>query len=146
MDSLWALARQHRLHVIEDSAHAVGSHYRGSPIGARNNLSGGCSDASVFSFYATKNLTTGEGGMVSTHNEALAASLKTLCLHGMTKNAWNRYSAQGNWYYEVLRPGFKYNLTDIQSSIGIHQLRKLRFFVDARERYARVYQQAFADI
>jgi len=146
MDSIWTLARQHGLHVIEDSAHAVGSHYRGSPIGARNNLSGGCSDASVFSFYATKNLTTGEGGMVSTHNEALAASLKTLCLHGMTKNAWNRYSAQGNWYYEVLRPGFKYNLTDIQSSIGIHQLRKLEIFIETRIRLAEIYNHAFSNV
>jgi dTDP-4-amino-4,6-dideoxygalactose transaminase len=146
MDSIWSLAQQHGLRVIEDGAHAAGSHYRGSPIGARNLFTGHSSDASVFSFYATKNLTTGEGGMVTTHDDALAESLKTLCLHGMTKNAWNRYSGHGNWYYEVLRPGFKYNLTDIQSSIGIHQLRKLESFIKTRTRLVEAYNRAFADV
>ena len=146
MDSIWALARQHELRVIEDSAHAAGSHYRGLPIGAANPAAGDASDVSVFSFYATKNLTTGEGGMVTTHDEKLAESLKTLCLHGISKNAWNRYSDRGNWYYEVLRPGFKYNLTDIQSSIGIHQLRKLESFIEARTRLAEVYNRAFAGV
>jgi dTDP-4-amino-4,6-dideoxygalactose transaminase len=146
MGSIWALARQHDLRVIEDSAHAAGSRYRGLPIGAANPVPGDCSDASVFSFYATKNLTTGEGGMVTTHDEALAELLKVLCLHGISKNAWNRYSDRGNWYYEVLRWGFKYNLTDIQSSIGIHQLRKLEGFIDARTRLAGVYNRVFADV
>lgn len=146
MDSIWALARQHGLSVIEDSAHAAGSYYRGLPIGSENPVTGDCSDASVFSFYATKNLTTGEGGMVTTHDEALAESLKTLCLHGISKNAWNRYSDHGNWYYEVLRWGFKYNLTDIQSSIGIHQLRKLEGFIEARTRLVQAYNRAFADV
>jgi dTDP-4-amino-4,6-dideoxygalactose transaminase len=146
MDAIWDLARKHGLHVVEDSAHATGSKYHGLPIGARNPVTGDCSDASVFSFYATKNLTTGEGGMVTTQDEALAESLKILCLHGISKNAWNRYSDRGSWYYEVLRSGFKYNLTDIQSAIGIHQLRKLEGFIEARVRVVEAYNRAFADL
>jgi len=146
MDAIWALARQHGLYVIEDCAHAVGSHYHGWPIGAGNPASGNYSNAAVFSFYATKNLTTGEGGMVTTHDEALAESLKSLCLHGISRDAWNRYSDRGNWYYEVLRSGFKYNLSDIQSAIGIHQLRKLEGFIDTRTRLAEAYNRALADV
>lgn len=146
MDSIWDLARRHGLLVIEDSAHAAGAFYRGFPIGAGNPQTGTRSDASVYSFYATKNMTTGEGGMVTTHNEALAATLRCLCLHGISKNAWDRYSERGNWYYEVLRPGFKYNLSDLQSAVGMHQLRKLSAFIDTRTRYAQLYNQAFADI
>lgn len=145
MDSIWELAQRHGLYVIEDSAHAAGSSYRGFPIGAGNPETGKRSDASVFSFYATKNLTTGEGGMVTTHNEELAETLRILCLHGISKNAWNRYSDRGNWYYSVLRAGFKYNLSDLQSAIGIHQLRKLSSFIETRTRYAQAYNQAFAD-
>jgi len=146
MDAIWALAKKHGLHVIEDSAHAVGSYYRGSPIGAGDPANDNQSDACVFSFYATKNLTTGEGGMVTTHDEELAESLRILCLHGISKNAWNRYSDRGNWYYEVLKPGFKNNLTDIQSSIGIHQLRKLEGFIEARTQLAQAYNRAFAHL
>jgi len=146
MNALWTLARQHGLHVIEDSAHAAGAHYRGLPIGAGDPAKGNYSDAAVYSFYATKNLTTGEGGMVTTHDKALAESLKTLCLHGISKDAWNRYSDRGNWYYEVLQPGFKYNLPDILSAIGIHQLRKLEGFIEDRTRIAEAYNRAFADV
>jgi dTDP-4-amino-4,6-dideoxygalactose transaminase len=146
MDAIWALARQYGLHVIEDSAHAAGSHYHGLPVGAMNPGTGDNSHASVYSFYATKNLTTGEGGMVTTHDEAVAESLRILCLHGISKSAWNRYSDRGNWYYQVSRPGFKYNLTDIQSSIGIHQLRKLEGFIAARTRLVEGYNRAFAGV
>ena len=139
MDQLWSLARQHGLFVIEDAAHAVGSLYRGQPIG-------GGSDAVAFSFYATKNLTTGEGGMVTTNNSALAESMRILCLHGITKDAWNRYAQHGNWYYEVQACGFKYNLSDIQSAIGIHQLRKQEHFIEVRTRYARLYSEALAGV
>lgn len=145
MDAIWALAKRHNLCVIEDCAHAAGSRYRGWPIGAGNPETGDHSDVCAFSFYATKNLTTGEGGMVTTHSEAVADSLKILCLHGISKNAWNRYSDRGNWYYEVLAPGFKYNLSDIQSAIGIHQLRKLEGFIKARTRYAELYSQLLGD-
>jgi dTDP-4-amino-4,6-dideoxygalactose transaminase len=146
MDSIWDIARRHRLHVIEDCAHAVGAQYKGWPIGAGNPARGLYSDASAFSFYATKNLTTGEGGMVTTHDERFAEDLKVLCLHGISKDAWNRYTDKGNWFYEVLEPGFKYNLSDIQSAIGIHQLRKLDGFIEQRRRYAQLYNELLGDV
>jgi dTDP-4-amino-4,6-dideoxygalactose transaminase len=141
MDAIWRLARERGLFVIEDAAHAIGAHYKGNPIGAGSGDFK--SDAVVYSFYATKNMTTGEGGMVVTHDQKLHDKMKVLCLHGISKDAWNRYSAQGNWYYEVIDCGFKYNLTDIQSSLGIHQLRKLESFTAARTEFARRYNEAF---
>jgi dTDP-4-amino-4,6-dideoxygalactose transaminase len=146
MDVIWDMAERHGLHVVEDAAHAVGAHYRGYPIGAGYPAGGARSAAVVFSFYATKNLTTGEGGMVTTHDEALAARMRNLCLHGISKDAWNRYAEQGNWYYEVTSCGFKYNLSDLQSAIGIHQLRKQEAFVAARARLARLYEQELAEV
>jgi dTDP-4-amino-4,6-dideoxygalactose transaminase len=146
MDAIWCLARQHGLFVVEDAAHAVGSHYRGYPIGAGHPPSGLHSDVVAYSFYATKNLTTGEGGMVTTHEQQLQERMKMLCLHGISKDAWNRYSERGNWYYDVTAPGFKYNLSDIQSAIGIHQLRKQERFVAARTAYANLFNQTFAEI
>jgi dTDP-4-amino-4,6-dideoxygalactose transaminase len=146
MDPIWALARRHHLYVVEDCAHAIGSHYRGWPIGAGNPATSSYSDACAYSFYATKNLTTGEGGMVTTHSGSLAEAMRVLSLHGISKDAWNRYSDHGNWYYEVLEPGFKYNLTDIQSAIGIHQLRKIEHFTDIRRNYAHLYQDLLADV
>ena len=144
MDAIWAIAREKGLYVVEDAAHAIGTHYKGYPIGAGNPEKGYRSDAVCFSFYATKNLTTGEGGMVVTHDQDLYDKMKVLCLHGISKDAWDRYSERGNWYYEVTACGFKYNLSDIQSAIGIHQLRKQEKFVKARERQARQYNEAFA--
>jgi dTDP-4-amino-4,6-dideoxygalactose transaminase len=146
MESLWSLARRHQLHVIEDAAHAAGSRYRGWPIGAGVPDTDDCSDAAVFSFYATKNLTTGEGGMVTTRNEELAESIRVLSLHGISKDAWNRYSDRGHWYYQVLAPGFKYNLSDIQSAIGLHQLRKLEHFVGLRRHYAHLYNELLGEV
>ncbi len=143
MDAIWDLARKHGLIVIEDAAHAIGSRYHGYPIGASNQSDGRHSDAVVFSFYATKNLTTGEGGMVATGNPQLADAIQTLSLHGIDHGAWNRYGAAGNWYYEVQELGYKYNLTDIQSAIGIHQLRKLDRMIGLRTTYAGLYHQAF---
>ena len=142
MDAIWSIAEQHGLHVVEDAAHAAGAHYSGRPIGGES-ARGRHSTATAFSFYATKNMTTGEGGMVTSHDPEVANRLKILCLHGISKDAWNRYSDRGNWYYEVLEPGFKYNLTDIQSSIGIHQLRKLDGFIAARARLVGMYNQLF---
>jgi dTDP-4-amino-4,6-dideoxygalactose transaminase len=141
MKAIWALARRRRLQVIEDCAHAVGARYCGYPIGAGDPTGGERSAACAFSFYAGKNMTTGEGGMVTTHDESLASAMKVLCLHGISKSAWNRYSDRGNWYYEVLASGFKYNLSDIQSAIGLHQLRKLEGFIERRERLAEIYNQ-----
>ena len=144
MSAIWRLARKHGLFVIEDAAHAAGSHFRGRPIGAGNSDDRPASDAVVFSFYATKNLTTGEGGMVTMHDRALAERVRRLCLHGISRDAWNRYAEHGNWYYEVQESGFKYNLNDIQSAIGIHQLRKLEQGIQARALLASVYSEAFA--
>lgn len=144
MQAIWEIAERNNCHVIEDAAHAAGAQYRGLAIGS----SGGShsSDAVVFSFYATKNLTTGEGGMITCGNPDLAEKMRILCLHGISKDAWNRYTDHGKWYYEVTAPGFKYNLSDIQSAIGIHQLKKLDHFIDVRTRYARFYEQQFGDM
>jgi dTDP-4-amino-4,6-dideoxygalactose transaminase len=146
MDSIWRFARKNGLHVVEDAAHAVGTHHRGHPIGAGDPDQRYRSDAVCYSFYATKNLTTGEGGMVVTHDEELFNKMKVLCLHGISKDAWNRYAENGNWYYEVVASGFKYNLTDILSSIGIHQLRKQEYFIEKRASYARFYNEVFANV
>jgi dTDP-4-amino-4,6-dideoxygalactose transaminase len=147
MRAIWKLARRHGLFVIEDAAHASGARYEGRPIGAMApGEQEDASDAVAFSFYATKNMSTGEGGMVTTPRAALAARMRILSLHGMTRDAWNRYTQRGNWYYEVVDAGFKYNLTDIQSALGIHQLRKLDSFIETRTRYARIYNQAFAGL
>ena len=146
MDAIWFLARRHGLDVIEDCAHAAGAFYQGGHAGAANPLTGQHSAASVFSFYAVKNLTTGEGGMVLTHDEELASRMKILSLHGISKNAWNRYSDRGHWGYEVLESGYKYNMGDIQASIGIHQLRKLEGFIAARARFAELYNSLLADV
>jgi dTDP-4-amino-4,6-dideoxygalactose transaminase len=146
MDAIWFLARRHGLDLIEDCAHAAGAFYKGGHAGAASPVTGERSAASVFSFYAVKNMTTGEGGMVLTHDEELASRMKILSLHGISKNAWNRYSDRGHWGYEVLESGYKFNMSDIQSSIGIHQLRKLEGFIEVRARFARLYNSLFADI
>jgi dTDP-4-amino-4,6-dideoxygalactose transaminase len=146
MEAIWFLARRHGLDVIEDCAHAAGSLYKGVHAGAAHAVTGDHSAASVFSFYAVKNLTTGEGGMVLTHDEELASRMKILSLHGISKNAWNRYSDRGHWGYEVLESGFKYNMSDIQASIGIHQLRKLEGFIETRARFAQLYNSLLAEV
>lgn len=137
MDAIWALARKRGIYVIEDAAHAAGSRYAGLSIGA------GASDAVAFSFYATKNLTTGEGGMITTNRPELAETMRMLALHGVSHDAWDRYTEHGGWSYDVLAHGFKYNLSDIQAALGIHQLRKLDYFIERRALYARMYHDAF---
>jgi len=144
MKVIWALARERGIHVIEDAAHAAGAYYEGLPIGSGTAGLGAASDAVAFSFYATKNLTTGEGGMITTHQPALAETMRMLSLHGTSHNAWDRYGERGDWHYDVLAHGFKYNLSDIQAAIGIHQLRKLEHFIDRRALYASMYRKAFA--
>jgi dTDP-4-amino-4,6-dideoxygalactose transaminase len=144
MESIWKLARAHNLRVIEDAAHASETHYRGLALGsAASEMQ---SDAVAFSFYATKNLTTGEGGMVVTNNSELAERMKVLCLHGISKDAWNRYTEKGKWFYQVLESGFKYNMSDIQSAIGIHQLRKLEQFAERRRRLVEIYRSQLAGV
>ena len=133
------IAREHGITVIEDAAHAAGAKLDDVPVG---NISAFTS----FSFYATKNLTTGEGGMLTTNDPAAAERIRVLALHGISADAWKRYSKEGSWYYEVLEPGFKYNMTDIQASIGLHQLAKLDAFVARREQLAIRYTTAFSDL
>jgi dTDP-4-amino-4,6-dideoxygalactose transaminase len=142
MDAIWGLAREHGIRVIEDAAHAAGARYQGRPVGDASGRS--ASDAVVFSFYATKNLTTGEGGMVTTRDQSLAEAVRMLALHGVSHDAWNRYSDHGDWHYDVLAHGFKYNLSDIQAAIGIHQLSKLDHWIERRTAYAAIYNDAFA--
>lgn len=142
MDAIWKLGKKHHLFVIEDAAHAAGTEYRGRRIGSSESPS----DAVCFSFYATKNLTTGEGGMITVNTKELFDRVKMLTLHGINKDAWNRYREDGSWYYEVLECGFKYNLSDLQSAVGIHQLRKLENFTERRTRYAEIYNEALRDL
>jgi dTDP-4-amino-4,6-dideoxygalactose transaminase len=144
MDGIWALAERHDLRVIEDAAHATETQYRGWRLASAGAPR--ASDAVAFSFYATKNLTTGEGGMVATNSASLAERMRVLCLHGITKDAWNRYAEKGKWYYQVLESGFKYNLGDIASAIGIHQLRKLEEFAMARRRLVTVYREELGEV
>ena len=139
MERIEAIARAHGLYVIEDAAHALPARYRGKMVGT-------LSDITCFSFYATKNITTGEGGMVTTDDPDVAARIRTMSLHGLSRDAWNRYTAQGSWYYEILYPGFKYNLTDIAAALGLAQLRKCERFWKARDRLAALYDQGFRDL
>jgi dTDP-4-amino-4,6-dideoxygalactose transaminase len=140
MDEVWSIAAEFQLKVIEDAAHAVGARIAGTPVG------GGRSDAVAFSFYATKNLSTGEGGMVTTHSANLERQLRTLCLHGISHDAWNRYAEKGNWYYEVVECGFKYNMSDIMAALGLVQLRKLEVMTQRHIEIARRYNHAFREM
>jgi len=140
MDSIWAIAGEYGIRVIEDAAHAAGTLYKNVPIG------GGLSDAVAFSFYATKNLTTREGGMVTTSDDTLQERMRILCLHGISRDAWRRYSKDGNWRYDVIDGGFKYNMSDIMAAIGIQQLRKLHRMNARRAEIAREYNEAFSEL
>ena len=146
--AIYDIARKHNIAVIEDAAHAVGTEYNGHKIGAdyHTHALGSVKHITCFSFYAIKNLTTGEGGMIVTTDDALAERMRLLSLHGMNRDAWKRYSSGGSWFYEVQEAGFKYNMTDIQAAMGIHQLKKLDQFIEVRARYAGMYTDAFADI
>jgi len=133
------LAGSHGIPVIEDAAHAAGAEYAGSRIGTHGR-------AACFSFYAIKNMTTGEGGMITTNDDGLAARLRLLSLHGMSRDAWKRYTEAGSWHYEVLEPGYKYNMTDMQAALGIHQLRRLDGFIRRRQEIAAVFDEAFSNL
>ncbi len=139
MEKIMKIAKDNNLLVIEDAAHAISAEYEGRKIGT-------IGDATSFSFYPTKNMTTGEGGMVTTNDEKLRERLKVWGLHGISKDAWKRYSAEGSWYYEVVCPGYKYNMTDIQASLGLHQLEKLNNFQKKRENIVKAYNEAFKDM
>ncbi len=143
LDAVYAIALRHNLAVVEDAAHGIGTYYRSMKVGSDAVVPPGVRRAVAFSFYATKNMTTGEGGAIATNDEALAERMRLLTLHGMSRDAWKRYSASGSWYYEVLADGYKENMTDIQAAIGIHQLAKLEGFIATRRRYAQRYFEAF---
>ncbi len=141
MDGLLALARRHGLRVVEDAAHAFPTRYRGRLVGTLD------SDITVFSFYANKTMTTGEGGMVVTRDPDLAQRVRVMRLHGISQDAFDRYVSQKPaWYYEVVAAGFKYNLTDIASAIGIQQLRKIDRFAARRALLAQRYHEGLADL
>ena len=141
MTRILQLARQHGLKVVEDAAHTLPSRHRGEMIGTLQ------SDATVFSFYATKTITTGEGGMVVMRDKVLAQRCRTMRLHGINRDAFDRYvSKTPAWYYEVVAPGFKYNLTDIASALGIQQLKKADRFQQRRQHMAERYNAGLADL
>ena len=139
MVQILSIAHAHDLRVIEDAAHALPARYNGRTVGS-------IGESTCFSFYATKNITTGEGGMITTDNPEYAARVRMMSLHGLSRDAWNRYSAEGSWYYEILSPGFKYNLTDIAAALGLAQLKKCDRFWKTRERYAALYHEGFCDL
>ena len=141
MESIIALAHKNGLKVVEDAAHALPTTCNGKLIGTLG------SDATVYSFYATKTITTGEGGMVVTANPDIAARCRTMRLHGISRDAFDRYtSTKPAWYYEVVAPGFKYNMTDIAASLGLHQLKKAWQFQARRQEMAQRYDQALAGL
>lgn len=139
MDQIMAIAEKYSLFVLEDCAHAVYSRYK-------NRMAGSIGQAAAFSFYATKNLVTGEGGMITTDDDRLADKIRIYSLHGMSRNAWNRYATKNAWFYEVLYPGYKYNMTDIQAALGMTQLSKLERLQRRREEIIARYNEEFKAI
>lgn len=139
MEAIHAVARAHNVTVIEDAAHALPATYRGRAIGA-------LSPFTCFSFYATKPLATGEGGMLCTDDDRAASRARSMSLHGISQSGWKRYAAEGDWRYEIEAPGFKYNLTDIAAAIGLAQLRKLHRMRDRRAAIAQRYDEAFSSL
>lgn len=138
LGGLQELAKKYSLLVLADAAHAMGAKYNDKYVGT-------IEDSAAFSFYATKPMTTGEGGLVTTKNDEFADKIRVLLLHGMDRDAWRRYAEKGNWYYEITVLGYKYNMTDIQAAMGMHQLEKLDLFNEIREQYAQIYNTAFRD-
>ncbi len=138
LDPLYDIAKKHNLRVIEDAAHAIGTEYKGKRIGSFG-------DTQVFSFHPNKNMTTGEGGCVSTRDEKLASDIALLRFHGMDREAWNRIGKKGTQHYEIITPGYKYNMMDIQAALGLHQLKQLDGFIKRRTVIALRYQKVLAD-
>lgn len=137
MDTILEIARRHNLLVIEDAAHAFPSRHKGRMVGTLG-------DITCFSFYATKTMTTGEGGMATTSNQEYADRMRVLSLHGISRDAWKRYTAEGSWRYDILEIGYKYNLTDLQAAIGLAQLAKCESMRARRAAIAQSYNEAFA--
>jgi dTDP-4-amino-4,6-dideoxygalactose transaminase len=139
MDAIATIAKKHNLLVVEDAAHAIESVFHGRKIGSLSPLT-------CFSFYATKNMTTAEGGMITTDDDQLARKIKIIGLHGLSADAWSRFSDQGYKHYDVVFPGFKYNLTDLAASVGLAQLPKLDGWLRRREQIWTHYQEALSDL
>jgi len=136
MDEIMEIAAAAEMRVVEDAAHAL-------PARAGGRIVGSIGDLTVFSFYTTKTITTGEGGMITTDSDEYAERIKVMRLHGISRDAWNRYGEGGSWYYEVIAPGFKYNMPDLAAAIGLHQLPRAEEFRAAREWQAKQYTEAF---
>jgi dTDP-4-amino-4,6-dideoxygalactose transaminase len=139
MDALTSLARAHDLRIIEDCAHAIETEYRGQKAGT-------IGDCGVLSFYSTKNIVTGEGGMLLTNDAEVAARVKVLALHGMSQDAWKRYSDDGYKHYDVIEVGFKYNMMDLQAAIGMHQIKRVEQYWQRRLKIWNRYNSAFSDL
>ncbi|MGM8062480.1 DegT/DnrJ/EryC1/StrS family aminotransferase [Vogesella indigofera] len=141
MDAIIAIAREHGLKIVEDAAHAMPTYYKGKLIGTLD------SDVTVFSFYANKTMTTGEGGMVVSKNKDIIARCKVMRLHGISRDAFDRYTSKTPaWYYEVVAPGYKYNMPDTAAAMGIHQLKKINAFLAKRETLAARFDAELADL
>ncbi|MBK2126041.1 DegT/DnrJ/EryC1/StrS family aminotransferase [Fangia hongkongensis] len=138
LDPIYALAKKYNLAVLEDAAHAIGAEYKGKKIGSFGDLQ-------VFSFHPNKNMTTGEGGCLSTHSDKIAEQISLLRFHGMDREAWNRFGKDGSPHYKIIYPGFKYNMMDIQAAIGIHQLPFLDEFIEKRTALAKRYLEKLKD-
>lgn len=134
MDRIMEIARDYKLKVIEDAAHALRACHQGKKVGT-------IGDITCFFFYATKTITTGEGGMITTEDDEYADRMRIMSLHGISQDAWKRYTAEGSWYYEVLYSGYKYNA----AAIGVQQLKRCSQFWEARRQIARMYDEGFAD-
>ena len=141
MQAIFAIAKKHNLRVVEDAAHALPTTYQGELVGQL------ASDVTVFSFYANKTMTTGEGGMVITKNADLAARMKIMRLHGISRDAFDRFTSKTPaWYYEIVAPGFKYNMTDMASAMGRVQLKRLPAFWERRQKLAERYHQTLQEL
>ena len=139
MDAILNIACKHSLPVIEDAAHAFPTRYNGAIVGS-------IGDMTCFSFYATKTITTGEGGMITTDNDDWADRCRIMSLHGISRDAWKRYTVEGNWYYEIVAPGYKYNMTDVAAAMGLAQLRKANRMWLRRKQIAVKFNEAFVGI
>jgi dTDP-4-amino-4,6-dideoxygalactose transaminase len=139
MDAITRIAEQHQLKVLEDAAHATETTYHNRKVGS-------ISDATAFSFYATKNLATGEGGMLTTDDDMIAERARVLSLHGMSRDAWKRYHSGGSWYYEIVAQGYKYNMTDMQAALGLVQLSRLGEMGRQRRSIVNRFNRAFREL
>jgi dTDP-4-amino-4,6-dideoxygalactose transaminase len=146
MEAVHDLAQEHGLWVVEDAAHAFPAAWRGGPDQPWLRCGEGTAAVTCFSFYANKTITTGEGGMAVTDDPELAARIRQMSLHGLSRDAWGRYSAGGAWDYQILAPGYKYNLTDVASAIGVHQLQRAEAMRQSRTALAQTYQWALGDV